>query len=178
MDRQNPSRVPFESHPGFVEMLARQVTAELRAERYATPPGSSTPLIPEHSVMNRRVGPSPERFDSQNHKSLLSRRLGLSGSQSSLKGTVVVSHSREALHNMRSYRILCACGYHGTLNLGCNDLSALVRSWFSRERARPARLPPFYGYFRSMGLSPWTCRPKQNKRKRNHKTSLVATRRQ
>src|SRR5207244_333767 len=29
---------------GFVEMLARQMTAELQTERDATPPGSSTPL--------------------------------------------------------------------------------------------------------------------------------------
>jgi hypothetical protein len=69
---------------GFVEMLARQMTAELRAGRDATPPGSSTPLFPEHSVTNRRVGPFLERFRSQNHKSLLSRRLGLLGSPSSL----------------------------------------------------------------------------------------------
>jgi len=30
---------------GFVEMLARQMTAELQAERDATPPGSTTPLM-------------------------------------------------------------------------------------------------------------------------------------
>jgi hypothetical protein len=30
---------------GFVEMLARQMTADLQAERDATPPGTSTPLI-------------------------------------------------------------------------------------------------------------------------------------
>jgi cytochrome c553 len=30
---------------GFVEMLARQMTADLQAERNATPPGTSTPLI-------------------------------------------------------------------------------------------------------------------------------------
>jgi hypothetical protein len=68
----------------FIEMLARQRTAELRAGREATLPGRSTPLFPEHSVTNRRVGPFLERFRSQNHKSLLSRRLGLLGSQSSL----------------------------------------------------------------------------------------------
>jgi len=68
---------------GFIEMLARQMSAELRAERDATPPGSSTPLFPEHSVANRRVGPFLESFRSQNHKSLLSRRLGLLGNQSS-----------------------------------------------------------------------------------------------
>src|SRR5439155_562831 len=62
----------------------------------------------------------------------------------------------KALQNMRPYRILCACGYHGTLNLGCNDLSALVRSWCSQERARPARLPHFYGYFMLTGSQKFT----------------------